>query len=235
MNSRQFHIAIDLELDKTLDFEYPYIQSEEKDYWLNKAQDRVLAQKLFGNNVKGVAFDDSLERIDDLKPLVKNVPLVAQAYSFDLSPYIVEYDLPVDYKYYIRSFVNVTKLMRSGFSAADAPFSVEIIKRENMPRYLTVPGLNKPDLDVLKGFIEEDKLVVIHDSYTTVDTTDPTCKLTYIKEPLRFDYTIGPTGQVSDLPEHVHNQILDEAVLLLLNNFESMRTAQQAEINTKNE
>lgn len=235
MNSRQFHIAIDLELDKTLDFEYPYIQSEEKDYWLNKAQDRVLSQKLFGNNVKGIAYDDSLERIDDIKPLVKNEAIQGSLYSFNLSPLIVEYDLPADYKYYIRSFVNVTKVMRSGFTATNAPFAVDIIKRDNMPRYLTVSGLNKPDLDVLKGFIEEDKLVVIHDSYTTISTAVPTCKLTYIKEPLRFDYTIGSDGQVSDLPEHVHNQILDEAVLLLLNNFESMRTGQQAEINTKNE
>lgn len=235
MNSREFHIAIDLELDKTLDFEYPYIQSEEKDYWLNKAQDRVISQKLFGNNIKQIAWDDSLERIDDLKPLVKNEAIVAQAYSFNLSPYIVEYELPSDYKYYIRSFVNVTKLMRSGFNATNAPFSVDIIKRDNMPRYLTVPGLNRPDLDVLKGFIEEDKLVVIHDSYTTVNLVDPTCKLTYLKVPRKFDYTIGGVGQVTDLPEHVHPQILDEAVLLLLNNFESMRTAQQAEINTKNE
>lgn len=232
MTSRQFHIAIDVELDKTLDFEYPYIQSEEKDFWLNKAQDRVLSQKLFGNNVKGTSYDETLERIDDIKTLVKNEQVAGIPYSFNLSPYIVEFSLPSDYKYYIRSFVNIDKIMRSGFEALQAPFPVDLIRRDDMPRYMTISGLNKPDLDRLKGFIEEDKLVVIYDSYSANATN---CKLTYIKEPLKFDYTEGPDGQVSDLPEHVHNQILDEAILLILNNFESSRTAQQAELNSKNE
>lgn len=232
MTSIEFHIAIDLELDKTLDFEYPYIQSEEKDYWLNKAQDRIIKQKLFGNNIKKIAYDDSIERIEDLKPLVKNVSITGAAYSFNLTNYIKQFDLPTDHKFFIKAFVLVDKVMTTGFSSIQAPFSVDIIKRETMPRYMTVSGLNKPDLDVLKGFIEENKLVVIHDSYTTnVDT----CKLTYIKEPLKFDYTIGVNGQVSDLPEHVHREIVDEAILLLLNNFESQRTNNQIQLNNKNE
>ena len=45
MTIQEFHINFDIELDKTLDFEYPYIQPEQKDYWLNKAQDVVVKLK----------------------------------------------------------------------------------------------------------------------------------------------------------------------------------------------
>lgn len=229
MTSSEFHIAIDLELDKTLDFEYPYIQPEEKDYWLNKAQDRILSQKLFGNNIKGVPFDLSLERIDDIQPLIKNESINGTSSSIDLSPYIKEFKLPSDYKYYIKSFVISDKVMRSGYKALRSPLPVDIISRDSLHSFVTYDGVNKPDFDSLKGILEDGKLIIVHDSYTSnVDT----CKLSYIKTPKSFNYL---NSQVSDLPDHVHRQILDEAVLLLINNFESNRLQQQIEINSKNE
>ena len=45
MTVQEFHIAIGLEVDKTLDFEYPYMSPEQIDYWLNKAQDRFVKQR----------------------------------------------------------------------------------------------------------------------------------------------------------------------------------------------
>lgn len=232
MTSREFHIGFDVQLDKTLDFEYPYIQSEEKDFWLNQAQERIIKQKLFGNNPKQTAYDSSLQRVDDLKTLIKNVNIVGNAYSGNLTAYIKEFDLPADYKFYIKAFVLVDKLMRTGFQSTQTPFPVDIIQRLDMAKYMTISGINRPDLDKLKGFLEEEKLVVIHDSYTTNVNT---CKLTYVKKPLKFDYTIGLNGQVTDLPEHVHPEILDEAIALVLNNFESQRLGSQIELNKTNE
>lgn len=232
MTSREFHIGFDIQLDKTMDFEYPYIQSEEKDFWLNQAQERIIKQKLFGNNPKQTSYDGSIQRVDDLKSLIKNDDLIGVNYSADLTAYIKEFPLPNDYKFYVKSFVLVDKLMRTGFQSIQTPFPVDIIQRADMAKHMTISGINRPDLDKLKGFLEDEKLVVIHDSYTTnVDT----CKLTYIKNPLKFDYTIGLNGQVSDLPEHVHPEILDEAIMLVLNNFESQRLANQIQVNKTNE
>lgn len=232
MTSREFHIGFDIQLDKTLDFEYPYIQSEEKDFWLNQAQERIIKQKLYGNNPKQTSYDASVQRVDDLKTLIKGVDIVGTNYSKNLTIYMQEYEFPVDYKFYVKAFVLVDKLMRSGFQSIQTPFPVELIQRLDMAKYMTIEGINRPDLDKLRGFIEEKKLVVIHDSYTTnLDT----CKLTYIKEPLKFDYTIGINGQTTDLPIHVHNEILDEAIILVLNNFESQRLASQIQVNKTNE
>lgn len=232
MTSREFHIGFDIQLDKTLDFEYPYIQSEEKDFWLNQAQERIIKQKLFGNNPKQTAYDFSIQRVDDLKTLIKNTEVTSIAYSEGLTAYTKQFNLPPDYKFFIKAFVLVDKLMRTGYQSTQTPFPVDIIQRFDMNKYLTIDGVNKPDLDTLKGFLELNKLVVIHDSYTTNVNK---CKLTYIKTPLKFDYTIGADGQVTDLPEHVHPEILDEAIALVLNNFESQRLGNQIELNKTNE
>ena len=229
MTSEEFHIGFDIQLDKTMDFEYPYVQPEEKDYWLNRAQERIIKQKLYGNNPKRTAFDGTLQRIDDLKTLVVNDTITGASYSLGLTSYMKQFPLPEDYKYYIKSFGIVDKLMRSGFQSTQTPFSVDIIERKDINKFMTISGVNKPDLDNLKGFIEEDKLIIIHDSYTDNFTT---CKLNYIKEPLKFDYT---DDQVSDLPAHVHDEILDEAIMLVLNNFESQRLAGQIKVNETNE
>lgn len=229
MTSTEFHIGFDIKLDKTIDFEYPYIQPEEKDFWLNVAQERIIKQKLYGNNFKQAAYDSSIQRVDDLKTLIKNENITGSSYTQSLSPYMKQFSFPEDYQYYIRAFTLVDKVTRNGYTATQAPFSVDMIQRYDMDKYMTTAGVHKPDLDSVKGFIEDNKLVVIHDAYTTNVNT---CKLTYIKEPVKFDYE---EDTVSDLPEHVHDEILDEAIMLVLNNFESQRLASQIEVNKTNE
>jgi len=229
MTSSEFHIGFDIQLDKTLDFEYAYVLPEQKDYWLNKAQDRIIKQKLYGNNPKQTYYDITLQRVDDLKTLIKNSSITSSSYSVSLTSYIKQFTLPTDYKYYIKSFVLVDKLMRNGLTSTQTPFPVEHIQREDVEKFLTIQGVNKPDFDRLKGFIEGNVLVVIFDSYTTNVNT---CKLTYIKQPVLFNYA---TTTVTDLPESIHNEILDEAVLLALNNFESQRLQTELIIDKGNE
>lgn len=68
---QDMHIAIDLELNKVNSNLYDIILPQEKDYFLNRAQERIIKQRYSpSSNSKGRGFEMSQKRIDDLKNLV---------------------------------------------------------------------------------------------------------------------------------------------------------------------
>jgi hypothetical protein len=71
MEVLQMHIAIDLELNKLNSNLYDNILPQEKDYFLNRAQERFIKQRYGAqSNNKGKGFEMSQKRIDDLKNLL---------------------------------------------------------------------------------------------------------------------------------------------------------------------
>jgi hypothetical protein len=68
---QEMHLQIDLELNKLNSNLYDIVLSQEKDYFLNKAQERFIKQRYSAkSNSKGVGFEMSQKRIDDLKNLL---------------------------------------------------------------------------------------------------------------------------------------------------------------------
>lgn len=71
MTVNDMHIAIDLELNKVNSNLYDIILPQEKDYFLNRAQERFIKQRYSPlSNAKGRGFEMSQKRIDDLRSLV---------------------------------------------------------------------------------------------------------------------------------------------------------------------
>jgi hypothetical protein len=71
MTVNDMHIAIDLELNKVNSNLYDIILPQEKDYFLNRAQERFIKQRYSPlSNAKGRGFEMSQKRIDDLRNLV---------------------------------------------------------------------------------------------------------------------------------------------------------------------
>lgn len=71
MNVQDMHIAIDLELNKLNSNLYDIILQQEKDYFLNRAQERLIKQYYSPkSNPKGEGFEMSQKRIDDLRKLL---------------------------------------------------------------------------------------------------------------------------------------------------------------------
>lgn len=67
----EMHINIDLELNKINSNLYDIILPEEKDYFLNKAQERFVKDRYGAqSNSKGKGFEMSQKRIDDLRNLL---------------------------------------------------------------------------------------------------------------------------------------------------------------------
>lgn len=224
MNIQEFLIALDIEVDKTVDFELPYIQPEQKIYWLNVAQDRVLSQKLFGNNVKGSVYDISQERVDDVRTLISSQSISSSGSAgYGSSSY--SFTLPNNYRFFDKFMASTTRIGINGDSYSGV-MNMDVITRREIDYYTTTPGINKPELLNLKGFVDGNTLVVISDSYTTVSSGT----LKYIKSPNKFT-----TGAITDLPEHLHQEIVSEAAALILNSFESPRVGVQMELNKTRE
>lgn len=71
MTVQDLHIAIDLELNKVNSNLYDIILPQEKDYFLNRAQERFIKQRYTAiSNPKQRGFEMSQKRIDDLRSLL---------------------------------------------------------------------------------------------------------------------------------------------------------------------
>lgn len=71
MNVQDLHNAIDLELNKVNSNLYDIILPQEKDYFLNRAQERFIKQRYTAiSNPKQRGFEMSQKRIDDLRNLL---------------------------------------------------------------------------------------------------------------------------------------------------------------------
>lgn len=100
-NIQDMHVEIDLELNKINSNFYDIILPEEKDYFLNKAQERFVKQRYGAHsNAKGTGFEMSEKRIDDLRKLL--VPnYFDKAFAVDIADFDftrkVTFFLPNDY------------------------------------------------------------------------------------------------------------------------------------------
>lgn len=213
MTVQEFHIAFDIELDKTLDFEYAYILPEQKDYWLNKGQDRFVKQRAFGNNYTGKSFEQNEKRIDDLRTIVKQSVLINSTNVG--TDYFVT--LPTDYQFLFRHRCNTTDSLNgtqlvSGIQTDQDEINVFLIDP------FWKPIFNEPLYYILgNNIIYETK------GNFSVDSA----LLTYIKKYAKIQYGSiysSPTTDIQcELPIHTHQEILDISISLVLENIESQR------------
>lgn len=225
MTVQDFHIAIDIELDKTLDFDYPYILPEQKDYWLNKAQDRFVKQRAFGNNRTGKSFEEDEKRIDDLRTIViRSSALSATTLGTD---YIV--NLPEDYLY----------LFRHKCTTNSSKYGTNIVSgvqttQDEINIFQQDPFWQPVALEPLYYLIGN---TIVYE--TTGNFSVVSANITYINIYNRIQYGtiyISPTTDIQcELPIHTHQEIVDIAIAMMLENIESQRYQSNLNELTKSE
>lgn len=213
MTIQEFHNNIDIELDKTLDFEYPYILAEQKDYWLNKAQHRFIREKLYPQNPNLKGFEETQQKIDELRILIKE--------TVELTPATTEtkytIDLPNDYLYLVRHRCKTTDSICGTKKVGGI-----LTKQEFLNQMLKNPFWKPSAEEPLYYFIGDTIVYESLGNYVLVSTN-----LTYIKTPVKIQYGseyIIPTTDVNcELSDDVHQDILNMTVSMLLENIESQR------------
>lgn len=154
------------------------------------------------------------KNIDAIKSLVTRKMLKEQNDLINTDNYTKSFSLPTDYFLYIRSNSLVTSTYQSEKLNNIGIIPNEIISVEDASKIITTPYnqiiLRNPQV-ILNSKDSQSQLSVIHDKFTTIDGID----LVYYRYPKEFNVIGVDNKQVLDyceLPESVHNEIVDGAV-----------------------
>lgn len=215
MTALEFHNNFNIELDKTLDFELPYMLPEQIDYWLNKAQDRFVKSRMFGNNLFKTGFEQSEKRMDDLRLILVKSNSITPSTSG--SVYVST--LPDDYMYLVRHQCHTTcptcttSMLVPGIQTT----------QDEMNVLLRDPFWSPIGYDPLYYLIGN-SIVYETDSnnFVVVDTLIHYIRK-YDKIQLGTQYVGVTTDIECELAEHTHQEILDIAIEMVLENIESQR------------
>ena len=234
MTIQEMHIAFKLKFDKLDLLEYPNIEPEAIDFLLNQSQLRLLKTKYQPNNNYKVGFEGSQKRIDDLRTLVKSASqdsLTSYLMDDDTNVRIYEATLPTDYFYMVKLRVKVEKA-----GVGTAIKSPRQVQHDDISVFISDPFDGPKYRNPLAMFAGTKVQIV----------TDGTFQVTkvffdYLKKPL--DLSIDATGvntptgytNVSEFPEQVHQEIVDYAVEMSLENIESPRFQSTQVVNLKTE
>lgn len=217
------HTAVLLGLDKSASFQVAAFEPEDIDYWLNEAQLELVKRKLYGNNYRQEWYEDSVKRMEDLTPLLRNE--VAGAFgTHPIYPNVDTIDtaaLTGDYMFY----VNI-----SCKNTAQSLLDEAILIKSSEIKNLVETSRNKPYLKNPYVFLQDNDINIIRDPFRTYDEYS----VFYVVKPAVLVRTSPGPGQVttSELPEQVHPEIVALAVYLMLENIEAER--QQTNLITLN-
>ena len=237
MTITEMHQAFRLELDKSNALEYPDFLPEEIDFWLNKAIRTFVKTRYSGFNIKKQGFEQSQKRIEDLRNLVVEdqlVPVIdpgntsylddvtvynvdltttSQTYWFNLGEEVaIEYtDCNGDIKQR-RQFIIETTLNEYGREIQN-PFG----------EFRLEGGKAKP----LRLFIGDLVQLITDGNYVPI-----LYYITYLRKPIDVNIV---TLVDCDLQEECHDEVVSQAVNLVLENIESKRMQTQTIIQNKQE
>lgn len=213
MTIQDFHNNFDIEVDKTIDYEYPYILAEQKDYWLNKAQDRVINDVAYPKT-KIAGFEQDQQKTDELRSIVKRSTLLTPI----LSGTIYSVTLPNDYRYLVRHQCTTNGLGSCGTKIVGGIQT----NHEYINQMLKDPFWTPTDDYPLYYFLGNTITYETKGNYILINTI-----IDYIKEVVQMRYGtqyINPTTDIQcEIGEILHQRILDTAVSMFLENIESQR------------
>lgn len=172
---------------------------------LNAGVSRFVKTRYTGNNSRSIPFEADNKRSDDLRTLITTSgEIVVSVSSIDEIPNGKKYQIPSDYMFLIRGYC---KIGNSWYSCDKIPLT-------DVNKWIETP--------VHKPIIRDGKLYYSDDSYYTL-LVDPdnysnltVSKIQYLKKP-----DIIASGVDCNLPEHTHEEIVEIAVGLAIEELEN--------------
>jgi hypothetical protein len=214
MTIAEFHTEVKVRLDKMDSLQLPNILTSELDLFLNQAQDRIVKQRYGITNPKRQGYEESQKRTDDLKAITRTAVLVPLAYTIDnIDSNARFFTLPADYWFIVQERANIT--YPCGDTNTTTDIEVRPIEHNEFSKAIYDP-FKKPNTRKVLRLMENSQSEIIFASGVTVNSY----KIRYIKKPARMSYTGGITCELSD---HLHSEIVDECVKVILENIESIR------------
>jgi hypothetical protein len=223
------HNAFRLNLDKSSSLVgNPDFLPEEIDYWLNNAQDRFVKQRI-------KEFEKGIKRITDLQTLVNYSSSISLG-SSQLGTNVKECSLlnfftVYNYMYFLSATVFDSSARRLECG--------KLIDTEQMSNYIAdfinSPFIRRPIpyLYSASSGSNDQTLAIIYDSNIF---TPVAVDIKYIRQPLQLTSGTPVTGTTNtcELPFETHEEIVNIAVSLVIENIESPRVQSFTPINNSN-
>jgi len=233
----QLLLSLEQKLDKTDSQGYADILDDEKRYWLDQAADRFVKQRYTGNNFQKKAFEQNQKRVDDLRVAI-NTSVIPGVVNTDYrNAYSIP--LPVDYRYLLKIEVEIQYIDCNDVETTmwKTPKQIE---HDDIYAIADDP-FNKPTVDNPKFIMEQNSIVMFAGEGEVINA-----RITYIKlfRKLQLglinvdgsvDIYAAPTTDYIELAVDVHEEVVDIAVKMILENIESQRYQTNSVENTQTE
>jgi len=226
MTLAEMHIEFKLGLDKTDSLNYPNFEPEEIDLWLNNAQGRFVKTR-YVHNTKGETFEETQKRTDDLRTIVTEVTLIPSAIQTPTKPNGILFDLPNGtiggpdiYWFAINEECEIRYEDCNG-SWVDERTGVYATQHDDYDKLIDDP-FNKPNKGVVLRLMHGTWAELITDGTYTINQYF----LRYIRKPITLDIINFPLMSC-ELADHTHQEIVNGAVSLALENIASPRFQSQ--------
>ena len=239
MTIEQFHIEFKVFFDKTDSDAYPEFLDGEIDIYLNEAQERIIKQRYGKNNIYRAGFEEGQKRTEDLKNLVttKFTSLSSETVYSEVGDNVYRADIQSlfddlalttsaeeEYQFYLKSVV------RSCDSNACCTWSkVKLVQHDDISSIAGDP-FNKPKQSRPIIFFEDGDIFI----WTAAGITIEGFQVTFIKRPALVN--IGTYGGIRvdcELSEHLHKELLQEAIQIAIENIGSPRIQTQGPVNVQ--
>lgn len=228
MTSTEMLQAFKFRLDKLDSLNYPNFLNEEVDLLLNQAQERFIKQRYGKTNTKRESFEESQKRTEDLKSLVSNailIPLANTTDNIDSNAQFV--NLPQDHWFIVQERCSATYLNCNSVSET---LMIPVYEYQHGDINKTIDNsFLKANKNRILRLMESGRVELIHDPLVTINNYH----LRYIRKPLKIS-SIAPLVNC-ELSEHTHDELVDQAVLIALENIESKRMQTYNPIEKTNE
>lgn len=213
MTIAQAHIEFKFRCDKIDALNYPNFLPEEIDLILNNAQERVVKQRYGITNPKRQSYEETQKRTEDLKNITVNDVLTPLAYSVDNIDTNARFvNTPTDHWFTVQERCSIT----CNVCGENVTSLAEVVpvSHSEVSKVLRDP-FKKPNNEKVLRLMAEGKIELVS-SCTIVNY-----RIRYVKKPR----TVSLSGNITfELSEHLHSEIIDEAVKIALENIEGKRT-----------
>ena len=229
MTAAEMVTAFRFRLDKTDSLNYPNFDGTEIDLLLNQAQERIVKQRYGLNNIKRESFEETQKRTEDLKAIVVNAiitPALNAVDNIDVNAQFVT--LPTDHWFIVNERASIVYNDCTGIPKVDI-IPVYPIQHNDASNIINNAFLKANKQRILR-LMEAGRVELIHDSTTVITNY----RLRYIKKPVSI-VSIGTTPVDCELSNHLHDEIVDQAVLLALEDIEARRQQTYNPIEKTNE
>jgi len=217
MTAQEMHTALLQGLQRVNANAYDFFTTEERDHWLNRAQERFIKDRAFiTGDVKRIGFEGNQKRLDDIRTIV--VQNYTDTFNMTTAAEWRQVDLPADYLYLvnIRADIRKDNCGKVTITSPQAQVPVRVVDNAEV-YFMQQNPFAKAQLNSPLCTISEDDVSVYQDaeSYILEGITAD-----YIRIPQNIDLSFG---QDCELAEHTHQEIVDIAVKNILEAIESPR------------